>query len=71
MKKAHFPELIRALPDFEGPFDAHRLQADGCEVLFASYPAGTSIDTHTHDTHNAGMITEGQLILTMYGEITI
>ena len=39
----HFPAEIRALPDFDGPFDAYRLQAEGCEVLFAIYPAGTSI----------------------------
>ena len=70
MKKNHFPDLIRVLPDFEGQFDAHRLQADGCEVLFASYPAGTHIDMHTHSTHNVGVITEGQLVLTMDGEVT-
>jgi quercetin dioxygenase-like cupin family protein len=71
VKKVHFPHLIRGLPDFEGPFDAHRLAADGCEVLFASYPAGTHIDTHTHDTHNVGIITAGQLKLTMDGEVTM
>ncbi len=27
---------IAALPDFEGAFDADRLTADGCEVLFAT-----------------------------------
>ena len=31
------------LPAFEGPFDTHRLAADGCDVLVASYPAGTVI----------------------------
>ena len=71
MKNAHFPKLIRNLPDFDGPFDAHRLAADRCEVLFASYPAGTSIDTHTHATHNVGVITEGQLILSMDGETSV
>ena len=68
MAKPHFPEIIRALPDFDGPFDAHRLAAEGCEVLFASYPAGTIIDTHTHPTRNVGVITEGELILTRGGE---
>ncbi len=63
MNKAHFPELITKLPDFDGAFDAHRLAATGCEVLFASYPKGTFIDTHTHDTHNVGVITRGELIL--------
>jgi len=66
----HFPGLIRDLPDFEGPFDAHRLAAEGCEVLFASYPAGTSIDAHTHPSRNVGVITEGELILTKGGKET-
>lgn len=63
MSRTHFPDLIRGLPEFEGPFDAYRLEASGCEVLFASYPAGTSIDPHTHPTRNVGVITEGELIL--------
>jgi quercetin dioxygenase-like cupin family protein len=70
MSKSHFPELIRNLPAYEGRFDAQRLQAECCEVLFASYPAGTRIESHTHDTHNVGLITAGQLILTMGGEVT-
>lgn len=63
MSKAHFPKLIRQLPEFEGQFDAHRLATEDCEVLFASYPAGTNIETHTHPTRNVGVITEGELIL--------
>jgi len=63
----HFPYRIRALPPFEGPFEASRLAADGCEVLFASYPAGTSIDAHTHPTENCGVITRGELILSTKG----
>lgn len=70
MSKAHFPDLIRQLPDFEGPFDAHRLAAGDCDVLFASYPAGTSIDAHTHPTENVGVITEGVLFLTVDGKET-
>ena len=61
----HFPPEIEALPDFDGPFDAHRLGADGCEVLFATYPAGTTIAPHTHSTDNVGVITKGQLDLTV------
>ena len=68
MTRPHFPDLIRRLPDFEGPFDAHRLAAEGCEVLFASYPAGTSIEPHTHPTRNVGVITRGELVLTIGGE---
>lgn len=64
---AHFPPEIEALPDFDGPFDAYRLAADGCDVLFATYPAGTTISPHTHPTDNVGVITKGQLILTVTG----
>jgi quercetin dioxygenase-like cupin family protein len=63
----HFPPGIRSLPVFDGPFDAYRLGAEGCEVLFASYPAGTVIDPHTHDTENYGVITQGELILVTGG----
>ncbi|MDE0136292.1 MAG: hypothetical protein OXM54_15800 [Acidimicrobiaceae bacterium] len=55
----HFPPEIAALPEFEGPFGAYRLAADNCEVLFATYPAGTSIEPHTHPTNNVGVITKG------------
>jgi len=65
---AHFPKLLRDLPPFDGPFDAFRLAADDCDVLFASYPAGTEIPAHSHDTENVGVITQGQLILTMEGK---
>ena len=63
MKQRHFPERIRSLPPFDGPFDAFRLSADGCDVLFASYPAGTVIEPHAHETANWGVITQGELIL--------
>ena len=68
MPQHHFPKPIQNLPAFEGPFDAHRLAADGCDVLFASYPAGTNIDTHIHPTRNVGVITEGELHMTKGGE---
>ncbi|NNF40329.1 MAG: cupin domain-containing protein [Woeseiaceae bacterium] len=58
-----FPALIRELPAFAGPFDAHELAADNCRVLFASYPPGTRIEVHTHPTENCGVITRGELIL--------
>jgi quercetin dioxygenase-like cupin family protein len=63
-----FPSLITGLPAFSGPFDAHELDAENCKVLFASYPAGTTIDVHTHATENCGVITRGELILTVGGE---
>lgn len=70
MSERHFPALIRALPEFDGPFDAHRLDAANCEVLFASYPAGTEIEPHTHPTANVGVVTAGELILTQDGAET-
>ena len=65
-----FPPQIAGLPSFEGPFDAFRLAAPGCDVLFASYPAGTVIGEHDHPTDNVGVITAGELILTMDGAET-
>lgn len=64
------PALLRALPRFAGPFDAYKLQADGCDVLFASYPAGTVIAAHRHPSENVGIITQGCLRLTMDGKET-
>lgn len=67
MSRSHFPDLIQQLPEFEGPFDAFRLAAPNCDVLFASYPAGTEIAPHTHPTENVGVITAGELLLTVDG----
>ena len=67
---AHFPELLRRLPKFEGPFDAFKLAARNCDVLFASYPADTTIPPHSHETENVGVITHGELILTLGGQET-
>jgi quercetin dioxygenase-like cupin family protein len=64
---AHFPQLLRDLPKFAGPFDAFKLEARNCDVLLASYPAGTSIPLHHHQTENVGVITQGELILTLEG----
>jgi len=66
----NFPALISRLPAFAGPFDAYQLNADNCKVLFASYPAGTNIDAHTHATENCGVITRGELFLTVDGQET-
>ena len=68
MSDQPFPKQIRSLPPFAGPFDAHQLIADGCKVLFASYPAGTKIEPHTHPTENCGVITAGELILVLSGK---
>ena len=65
---ASYPNKIKSLPLYDGRFDAHKLRADNCDVLFASYPAGTSIPPHSHETENHGVITRGELILTVEGE---
>ena len=63
-----YPDRIRQLPLFDGRFDAHKLAAQGADVLFASYPAGTSIPSHSHDSDNYGVITRGELILKKGGK---
>lgn len=63
-----YPERIKQLPRYDGRFEAFKLAAKDSDVLFASYPAGTEIPTHTHDTDNHGVITKGELILTMDGQ---
>jgi quercetin dioxygenase-like cupin family protein len=65
-----YPSKIKSLPLYDGRFDAYKLEASGSDVLFASYPAGTSIPSHSHDTDNHGVITRGELILTMNGTET-
>lgn len=67
MLSKYYPELIRQLPKFAGRFEAYQLDANGCKVLLASYPAGTIIEPHSHDTDNVGVITKGELLLTMDG----
>ena len=62
-----FPDIFKTLPLFDGDFDAHKLKAKNCDVLFASYPAKTYIPAHRHDTDNYGVITRGELILTVRG----
>lgn len=64
----YFPEQIRELPTYEGKFDAFKLDAESCDVLFGIYPSGTVIEPHSHDTDNVGVITKGMLLLTMDGE---
>ena len=67
---SHFPRRLRELPPFDGPFDAFELEAKDCDVLFASYPRGTAIAPHSHETDDVGVITQGELILIMDGAET-
>lgn len=68
MTTANFPDKIKSLPRVSGRFDAFWLAAQGCEVFFAEYPGGTTIEPHQHDTDNYGIITQGELILTVDGK---
>jgi quercetin dioxygenase-like cupin family protein len=63
-----YPNKIKSLPLHDGRFDAYKLEANESDVLFASYPKGTSIPPHKHDTDNYGVITRGELILIINGE---
>lgn len=63
-----YPNKIKTLPLFDGRFDAYKLEANDATVLFASYRAGTKISAHTHNTDNHGVITKGELILTIQGK---
>jgi len=63
--KNNFPPQICNLPIFKGRFDAFQLSGKEADALFASYPAKTTIPPHKHETDNVGIITQGELILTV------
>ncbi|HBA34042.1 MAG TPA: cupin domain-containing protein [Gammaproteobacteria bacterium] len=65
-----YPKRIKELALYDGRFDAYELKAEGSKVLFASYPAGTSIPAHIHETDNYGVITRGELVLTVDKKVT-
>ncbi len=64
----HFPKKIRELTPFKCRFEAYMMDSPQCETYFASYPAGTVIEAHDHDTENCGVITKGELILLVDGQ---
>ncbi len=68
MSQSTFPDAIRRLEPYSERFDAYRLRGQGCDVYFATYPAGTEIEPHHHDSDNHGLITKGELILLIDGE---
>lgn len=68
MTSPHFPDRIRALAPYKGRFEAFQLPTPEADIFFASYPAGTVIEPHSHDTENCGVITQGELILIVDGE---
>lgn len=68
MGTTNFPKKFQTLEPFSSRFDAFRLPAENCDVLFATYPAGTEIEPHDHDTENWGVITKGVMFITMNGQ---
>jgi quercetin dioxygenase-like cupin family protein len=67
-----FPDRIRALEPFSERFQAFRLRARACDVLFATYPAGTRIEPHTHPSDNWGVVVKGRIVLAVNGtELTL
>jgi len=62
-----FPAKVKSLPSYAGRFTATQLSADRCEIFFASYPAGMSIEPHSHATDNHGIITRGEMFITVEG----
>lgn len=64
----NYPDKIRELELYNGQFDAYKLAANGADVLFANYPAGTVIPDHTHDTENYGVVLRGEAVMTIEGE---
>ena len=67
MPRDTFPSRIRALEPFSDRFQAFRLRAEDCDVLFATYPAGARIEPHTHASDNWGVVIKGRLLLTVNG----
>lgn len=65
-----YPQKIKSPPLYDGRFDAYKLEAKNSDALFVSYPAGTTIPPHVHNTENHGVITRGELILTVNGSTT-
>ena len=63
-----FPEPIRRLAPLAGHDGALKLDAEGCDVVFATYPAGKTLPPHDHDTDNVGVVTRGAILLTMNGK---
>ncbi len=66
-KNSEFPAPIVRLPPLAGHEGAWKLDAEGCEVVFATYPAGTTLPPHSHETDNVGVVTRGAILLTVDG----
>ncbi|TDC44270.1 cupin domain-containing protein [Micromonospora sp. KC213] len=71
-----FPAHIERFPTDENwvvqnglKIPARKLAAEGCEVVFATYPAGLTLAPHRHDDLDiAGVVTKGLVRLTIDGD---
>ncbi|WP_163832323.1 cupin domain-containing protein [Spartinivicinus ruber] len=68
MNHTNFPLKIQQLETFSNRFEAFKLNAENCKVLFAMYPGGSVIEPHSHNTGNCGVVTRGKLYLTVDGQ---
>ena len=61
------PAIFDTLPRYESnPFLAH-LKADHADIVLATYPSCKTVEPHFHETANCGVITQGEMILTIEG----
>lgn len=65
--KSPFPPVIQALPEFGAHFEGRVIKASNCDIIFSTYPAGTDIPEHDHETENHSIVTTGELILVVEG----
>jgi quercetin dioxygenase-like cupin family protein len=62
-----FPDRIERLPRLAGDLHARGLPCPGCEVLFVTYPAAETVAAHAHASETVGLVTAGEMRLTVGG----
>jgi quercetin dioxygenase-like cupin family protein len=71
-----FPVQVSRFPDDEDwvvnegwDIRSKRLRADGCDVVFATYPKGMTLAPHQHDTKEiVGVVSSGRVRMTIDGQ---
>lgn len=69
-----FPEELKSLSKFWGDegakvTDITGVKAEnGWQILFSNYAAGFTLDEHTHESENLGVVLEGELHFTLNGQ---
>jgi hypothetical protein len=62
-----FPDRIERLPRLAGELQARGLSCPGCAVLFLAYPAAESVAARAHLDETVGLVTAGEMRLTVGG----